>query len=125
VGGVNTALTGLMFLALSSVIAPTLSYTVAFVSGIAFSVIVTPRLVFRARVSIARRTQYVAWYLTVYAVGLGLVYLLHDRLLVGTVVVAAVTFAVTAGLSFVGARYLFDRPGVEVALPDGSTAVPK
>ena len=47
VGGANTVLTGGFFLALSSVVASTLAYTVAFVVGVVFALTVTPRLVFR------------------------------------------------------------------------------
>ena len=122
VGGLNTLLTGLLFLALSSFLPPTLAYTFAFVTGIVFSVMATPRLVFRARASIARRTQYLGWYLTVYVVGLGLVYLLHDRLTVDNTLVAAVTFLTTAGLSFVGAQFLFDRRSGAAARPADSSA---
>ena len=53
--------------------------------------------------------RYVAWYVMVYLLGLAIVYVLRDRWLFGTTIVAAVTFAVTAGLSFIGARFLFDR----------------
>lgn len=111
VGGVNTVVTGGIFLALSVVMIPALAYTIAFVVGIAFAVIVTPRLVFRARPSRAQRTRYLAWYLAIYVLGLGAVYVLHDLLLLNNTVVAAGTFMATAGLSFLSARFLFiQRP---------------
>ena len=101
-------MTGGVFVSLSSMVAPALAYTVAFVIGIAFAVIVTPRLVFQARASGSQRTRYVVWYLTIYVFGLWLVHVLHEQLLLGNLTVAAVTFVTTAGLSFVGARFLFD-----------------
>ena len=107
VGGINTVLTGAVFLVLSSFSAPAFAYTVAFVIGIVFAVVVTPRLVFRARASNAQRLRYVGWYLTVYVLGLGVVYVLHDQLALGNTTVAGVTFVATAGLSFLGARLLF------------------
>ena len=110
VGGINTVLTGAIFVGLSSMIAPTLAYAIAFAIGIAFAAIVTPRAVFRAEASTIQRLRYVAWYLTVFAVGLILVYVLHDRLSRGSIEVAVVTFIATAGLSFIGARWLFERP---------------
>lgn len=112
-------LTGAIFLGLSSVTAPSLAYTIAFAVGIAFAIIVTPRLVFRARASTAQRVRYMGWYLAVYVVGLGLVYVLHDRLLLGNLAVAAVTFLVTAGLSFLGARFLFEQGSRDAAGPAG------
>ena len=102
-------LTGAMFLALSAVWASAVAYTVSFGIGVAFALVVTPRFVFRARVSNARRIRYVGWYLTVYVFGLGVVYFLHDKVMLGNTMVAIVTFVATAGLSFLGARFLFDQ----------------
>ena len=115
VGSVNTVLTGALFLALSSVTTPELAYTVAFVVGVVFAVMVTPRLVFRARASRSQRVRYAGWYLSVYVLGLGVVYVLHDRFSVGTAVIAVITFVLTAGLSFLGARFLFS--GTAAAQP--------
>jgi putative flippase GtrA len=108
VGGFNTLATGGIFLALSSITAPTLAYTVAFVVGIAFAVLMTPRFVFRIRASKGQGVRYLAWYLTIFVCGLGLVYVLHDRLDLPNMLVAAVTFVATAILSFLGARFLFE-----------------
>ncbi len=107
VGGINTLLTGAIFLVLSSFSAPAFAYTVAFVVGIAFAVVVTPRVVFRAQASNVQRLRYVGWYLTAYVLGLGVVYVLHDQLALSNTTVAGVTFVATAGLSFLGARFLF------------------
>jgi len=116
VGGINTVLTGVIFLGLSTVSAPALAYTVAFVTGIAFAVIVTPRVVFRARASNLQRIRYVGWYLAVYLFGLGVVYVLHDGFELGNTAVVALTFVVTAGLSFLGARFLFDQRAGDAAV---------
>jgi putative flippase GtrA len=109
VGGFNTLATGGIFLALSTVVAPAIAYTVAFLVGIAFAVVVTPRLVFRTRASKSQGIRYMVWYLAIYAFGLGLVFLLHDRLHLNNTLVAAGTFVATASLSFLGARFLFER----------------
>ena len=119
VGGFNTVITGGLFLALSLVTAPASAFTIAFLVGIAFAVIVTPRLVFSARATGAQRVRYLAWYLTIYAMGLGSVFVLHDLLHLNNTVVAAGTFAATASLSFLGARLLFAvRPGHAMGGPD-------
>lgn len=109
VGGINTVMTAAIFLALSAVIGPTLAYTVAFVVGIAFALVVTPRIVFKARATRSQRVRYLVWYLTIYALGLGIVQVLHDVLALNSLAVAAGTFVVTAGLSFLGARLVFER----------------
>jgi putative flippase GtrA len=99
--------TGAIFLVLSYMIEPTLAYTIAFGSGILFSVSVTPRLVFRGQASIVKRIAYAGWYVVVYIVGLGLVSILGDRLGLERRVVVLLTAATTAALSYLGARYLF------------------
>lgn len=109
VGGLNTCLTGGIFLALSSVVAPTLAYSAAFAIGITIAVVVTPRFVFRSRASTSQRVRYAGWYLAVYVFGLVIVSLLHDRLQLGNTAVAGLTTLATAGLSFVGARFLFEQ----------------
>ena len=107
VGGANTVITGAIFLALASMTSRTVAYTAAFAIGIAFAAIVTPQVVFRARASSTRRLRYVLWYLIVYLVGLGAVYVLDEFWRIGTVVIAVTAFIATAGMSFIGARYLF------------------
>jgi putative flippase GtrA len=112
VGGANSLVTGCIFLVMSYLIQPTLAYTIAFGLGILFSVSVTPRLVFRDRASVGKRAAYAVWYLVVYVIGLGIVYVLHERLGLERWLVVAVTAAGTAGLSYLGARYLFVPVGV-------------
>ena len=119
VGAINTVLTGARFLALSAVWASALAYTVSFGIGVAVALIVTPRFVFRARVSSARRIRYAGWNFTVYVFGLGVVYVLHDKVMLGNTMVAIVTFVATAGLSFLGARFLFDQTSERAGEPHG------
>jgi putative flippase GtrA len=107
VGGTNTLITGAVFLALSAVIAPAAAYTIAFAIGVAFAVLVTPRFVFSGSAPHRRRAIYAAWYLLVYLVGLGVVYLVHDVLGMDRLVIVAVTVPTTAILGFLGARRLF------------------
>jgi len=80
VGGINTVVTGAIFLALSTVVAPAVAYTVAFGAGVIFALTVTPRFVFSERTAPSRRAIYGGWYLVVYLVGLGVVYVVHDVL---------------------------------------------
>jgi putative flippase GtrA len=100
-------LTSGIFLVLSYITPTTLAYTIAFGLGILFSVSVAPRFVFRERVSVARRGAYAGWYVAVYAIGLGLVYALHDVLGFERWAVVVLTAVGTASLSYLGARHLF------------------
>ena len=113
VGGTNTLVTGGIFLALSSAVAPAVAYTAAFVIGVAFAVVVTPRFVFSERAPHHRRALYGAWNLLVYLVGLGVVYVVHDVLGLDRWVIVAVTVPTTAILGFLGARRLFQGRDIE------------
>jgi putative flippase GtrA len=110
VGGANTFLTGGIFLALSSVLGSGLAYTIAFVVGVVFALAVTPGLVFRTRTSSSQRIRYLLWYLMVYVFGLVVVYVLDDLFDLANTAVVLGTLAVTATLSFLGARFLFAEP---------------
>jgi putative flippase GtrA len=110
IGGINSVVTGAIFLVGSYLVPPTVAYTIAFGLGILFSVSVTPRFVFREQASVGRRAAYAAWYLVVYVIGLGLVYVLHDRFGLERWAVVIGTAGCTAGLSYLGARYLFATP---------------
>ena len=112
-------LTGALFLALSAIWDSALAYTASFGIGVAFALVITPRFVFRAQVSNARRIRYAGWYLSVYAFGLGVVYVLHDKVMLGNTMVAVVTFVATAGLSFLGARSLFGQRSERAGEPHG------
>jgi putative flippase GtrA len=114
VGGANTLLTGGIFFVLSGMVAPAVAYTVAFAIGVVFAVVVTPRFVFAERVPHDRRAIYAAWYLFVYLVGLGVVYVVHDRLGLDRWVIVVVTVPTTAILGFIGARRLFAVRDAEI-----------
>ena len=107
-GGINTALTAGAFYLLAWVLPARAAFTVVYVAGLAFVMVTTPRYVFGSRATWAKRLLLGAWYVGVYVIGLGAVSLLSwidaPRLLVvlGTV-------AVTAPLSFLGARVIVGR----------------
>jgi putative flippase GtrA len=111
VGVINTVVTGAIFLALSTVVAPALAYTVAFAAGVIFALVVTPRFVFSERTAPSRRAIYGAWYLVVYLVGLGVVYVVHDVLGLDGWIIVAISVPTTAVLGFIGARRLFQGKG--------------
>jgi len=108
-GGLNTLITGILFVALASFIAPALAYTISFATGIAIAVGLTPVFVFRAPASRRSRFRYLLWYLVVYLVGLTFVSLFTDRWRLDSITTAVLTFLITAALGFTGARLLFGR----------------
>lgn len=116
VGGTNTAVTTAGFYLLALVLQARIAFTLVYLAGIAFVTAVTPQLVFGARASRRRRLVLALWYVAVYLVGLGMVSLLAGTFSAPRIAVVLGTVAVTAPLSFVGARVLFRPPsGVPAA----------
>ena len=104
VGLANTLVTGAIFYVLAFVLPASLAYTIAFGLGIGFAVAVTPRFVFRVQPPGRQRAAYALWYVLVYFVGLGRVFLLDDVVMAARGQVVVITIVTTAGLSFLGGR---------------------
>ena len=104
VGLANTVATGTIFYVLAGAMPAPIAYTIAFAIGVGFAVAVTPRFVFLVRPRGSRRAAYAIWYLVVYAIGLGVVYLLDDLLHVDHARVVVLVVLTTAALSFLGGR---------------------
>lgn len=104
-GVFNTAVTGALLSLLATVMDPRAAYSIAFVVGIALSLVLAGTFVFRSSITRGRAVAYVLWYLTVYAVGLGVLHLALGlglpRSWSGLVVL------VTATLGFLGGRLIF------------------
>lgn len=112
VGGTNTAVTTVAFYLLALAIPARFAFTLVYLAGLAFVTAVTPQVVFGARFSPKRRLMLALWYLATYLVGLGMVSLLAGVLAAPRIVVVLGTVAVTAPLSFVGARLLAQSQSV-------------
>jgi putative flippase GtrA len=117
VGGANTLVTAVAFYLLSYVLAARVAFTIVYAAGLAFVVVVTPSFVFGSRASWLRRALLALWYVCTYLVGIGVVSLLTSALSASRIVVVLGTVAVTAPLSFLGARLLVGRRGDSVGVP--------
>ena len=127
-GGANTAVTTVAFYVLALVLPARVAFTLVYVAGLAFVVLATPRYVFRAHASWRRRLLLALWYLGTYLVGIGVISLLSSGLDAPRIVVVLGTVALTAPLSFLGARLLVGsaatprparpRPDREAPRPD-------
>lgn len=105
VGGANTAVTFVILTLLSLVMPGWLAFTIAFVIGLGFSVVMTGRWVFNAETTGTRAVSFAAAYLVIYACGLGLVQLLH---IFGVPpVLNGLTVLVTAPLGFLAGKTVF------------------
>lgn len=110
-GGANTIVTTLAFYVLAAVLPARIAFTLVYVAGLAFVVIVTPAYVFGSRTSAVRRLLLALWYVGTYLVGIGVISLLTSSVSASRAVVVVGTVAVTAPLGFVGARLLVVRRG--------------
>ncbi len=109
VGGANTVCTTIAFYVLALFIPVRLAFTVVYVAGLIFVVAITPHVVFGSRASVGRRVLLALWYVLMYLVGIGVISLLTSVGDPSRAVTVLGTVAVTAPLSFVGARVLLGR----------------
>lgn len=108
VGGMNTALTGVLFYGLALVLPPQVAFTIVYVGGLAFVTVATPKYVFRMHTQPWRRALLALWYVGIYVVGLVVVSAL-DSVFESRAVIVVGTVFVTAPLGFAGARLLVGR----------------
>ena len=111
VGGANTVGTTAAFYGLATVLPARIAFTIVYVAGLAFVVVVTPRYVFGSHSSWDRRLLLALLYVGTYGVGIGVITLLTSVLSAPRVVVVLGTVMVTAPLSFAGARLLVGGRG--------------
>lgn len=112
VGGMNTAVTSLLFYGLALALPPRVAFTVVYVGGLAFVTLATPKYVFRVRTRPRRRALLALWYVMTYVVGLVAVSAL-DAVFDSRAVIVAGTVLVTAPLGFAGGWLLVGRgPGL-------------
>ncbi|HEY4620924.1 MAG TPA: hypothetical protein VIG93_04425 [Gaiellaceae bacterium] len=108
VGGVNTAVTTVLFYGLALVVPPRVAFTLVYVGGLAFVTMATPKYVFRVRARASRLALLAVWYVGIYLVGLAVVSGL-DAISDSRAVIVLGTVLVTAPLGFAGGRLLVGR----------------
>ncbi|HVF71508.1 MAG TPA: GtrA family protein [Chthoniobacterales bacterium] len=116
VGGANTGLTYLLYLALLRIASYPLAYSASFVAGIFLSYYLNARFVFKAPLRIRQALQYPAVYVVQYLLGLGLLYLLVERIRLSPALAPLLIVVLTIPVTFVLSRYVIRGP----AKPDSS-----
>jgi putative flippase GtrA len=109
-GLLNTGLTYVLFLGLTSVLPVSVAYTIAYVSGIVLSYLVNVQFVFRSRASVRTVLRFPIVYVVQYLWGLALLSLLVGALGMAPAVAMLVTIATSVPLTFVMARSMLARP---------------
>ncbi|WP_166805979.1 GtrA family protein [Cryobacterium sp. TMT1-3] len=108
IGGSNTLFTGGLVVVLSLFLPGVLAFTIAFMLGLAYSVLFTGRWVFRSMFSRRRILLYVASYGVIYLCGVGLVAVVTACSL--TPLANGASVLLTAPLSFIAGRAIFSSP---------------
>jgi putative flippase GtrA len=108
-GLLNTGLTYVLFLRLTSVLPVSVAYTIAYVSGIVLSYFVTVQFVFRSRASVRTVLRFPIVYVVQYLWGLALLSLLVRALGMAPAVAMLVTIATSVPLTFVLTRSMLAR----------------
>jgi len=116
VGGVNTAVTTVLFYGLALVVPPRAAFTIVYIGGLAFVTLATPRYVFRVRARTSALALLAVWYVGIYLVGLAVVSGL-DSISDSHAVIVLGTVLVTAPLGFAGGLLLVAR-GPDSSLED-------
>ncbi len=104
VGGVNSALTFLIYQALVFVLPYWLAYSLSFALGIGFSFLANSRFVFSMSITFRRALAYTAFYLSSYAVGLGLLSALVELLHMHPRLAPIIVVIVMTPLNYLGAK---------------------
>jgi putative flippase GtrA len=107
VGGSNTLVTLVLFTVLQRWLTPGVAYTLVYALGLAYTTVMTARVVFGARLTWRTGGIFVGWYVLVYGVGLLVVQGVHSIWQPSAVALSVITLAVTAPLNFLGGRFLF------------------
>src|SRR4051794_31847224 len=100
VGSANTICTTIAFYFLALILPTRVAFTIVYLAGLAFVVVVTPSVVFGASASMMRRALLAGWYLVTYGVGLAVISVLAATTDVDRLVVVLVTVTITAPMGF-------------------------
>ena len=105
-GGVNTALTYLIYLALIPLMAYSLAYSVSYVAGIVIAYVINTRFVFQARMQVKSALLYPLVYVVQYAASVLLLVLLVETLGVDERLAPILIIVLTIPLTFVLSRLI-------------------
>jgi putative flippase GtrA len=111
VGGSNTIVTAGIVVLLSLWIPGWMAFTIAFCLGLAYSVLLTGRWVFKAESNVGSSLKFASAYVVIYLIGVAGIAVLGA--LSAPSWANGATVFLTAPLSFLAGRFIFSRPRPE------------
>lgn len=111
VGGLNTVLTQLLYMAMLPFISYPVSYTVSYVAGIFLGYYLNSRIVFKQPLCWKKALQFPLVYVVQYVLSMGLLYVLVEWLGIHKVVAPLPIIAVIVPVTFLMSRYIIKPPG--------------
>lgn len=110
VGGTNTLLTYAVFVGLGLLIAPWISYTIAFAIGLAWTSIGSSRFVFSSGLAVTRILLFAGCYVVIYGVGRVIIHFVDPQSLTELLITSLIVLVATTPLIFIVGRFIFSRP---------------
>jgi putative flippase GtrA len=110
-GGINTAVTYVLFLVLSSFVHHAVAYSIVYLIGIGLSYAINVRWVFRSHSSARTVVAYPMIYGVQYVYGLAVLSLLIDRLALSSDIAMLIVIGTSVPLTFVLSRALLKARG--------------
>ena len=110
VGGLNTLLTQLLYMALLLVISYPLSYTISYIAGILLAYWLNSRIVFKEPLHWKKALQFPLVYVVQYILGFALLYVFIEWLGVHKMIAPLPVIAVIVPVTFLLSRYIIKQP---------------
>ena len=108
-GGVNTAISYVIYLVALLAVSYRVAYTISYAAGILISYLLTSRFVFQRKLALRAALQYPVVYLAQYVLGLALLTILVDKLRMDRRLAPAITVICTIPVTFVLSRLVIGR----------------
>jgi putative flippase GtrA len=109
IGGINTLLGYILYVALLQIVSYTLAYSISYVLGIFISYYLNARFVFKTELKLSKAIQYPLVYLAQYTLGVALLRILVELLGVSTLIAPVLIVLVSIPVTYVLSRVILKR----------------
>lgn len=122
VGGTNTLVTLILFVAFQLVVSRRVAYTIVFAIGLGVTVTLNSTFVFRRGLALFPVVKFLCWYLAIYGVGILVVSLVGSQVH-SAWLIALATAIVVAPLNFLVGRRVFRPADSEIVIPLSANSI--